>query len=143
MKQFLKKVLSLPFLKSLLVIIIAGFIVSILYIVLTNQSIQNIQDTQDIQENQKVQQNIENAKEERLIKLPEIFSEDYSDLESRINDLESRIDDLESRIGDLESQISDLESSLSDFRFCLRNWFSGYGVVKEEDLYHCAGKLPY
>jgi len=107
MKEKIKKIL-----KPFLAVIIAGFIISFIYISLANR------DTK-----------------RELIKLPEIFGEDYYDLESRISDLEGRVDDLEGRI-------DDLESGISNFKSCLRIWFSGSGVVEEDDLWYCAGKLP-
>ena len=89
MKEKIKKAI-----KPFLIIIIAGFIVSFLYISLANQ----------------------NIKEEtkRTIKLPEISGYDYSDLEDRISDLEGRIDNLESQVSDLDGRIDDNESNFSD-----------------------------
>jgi len=89
MKEKVKKII-----KPFLAVIIAGFVVSVLYINLANRD-------------------IEEELRER-VKLPEISGYDYSDLESRISNLESRIDDLESRTDDVESKADDNESSISD-----------------------------
>ncbi len=85
MKEKIKKII-----KPFLAVIIAGFVISFLYISLVNR------ETKEI------------------IRLPEISGYDYSDLESMIYDLEWRIDDLESQISDLEWRIDDLESRTSD-----------------------------
>ena len=76
--------------KPFLTIVIAAFIISIVYISLVNK------ETKD------------------TIKLPRISGYDYSDLESMIYDLQYRIDDLESQINDIEWRIDDLESRISD-----------------------------
>jgi len=72
-KEKIKKII-----KPFLVVIIAGFVVSVLYISLANR---------DIEKELK-----------KGVKLPEISGYDYSDLENRISDLEDKADDLESRI---------------------------------------------
>lgn len=95
MKEKIKKIIR-PF----LVVIIAGFVVSVLYVSLANR---------DIEKELK-----------KGVKLPEISGYDYSDLESRIDDLESRIGDLESRIDDVESKADDNESSISDLESQIR-----------------------
>lgn len=95
MKEKIKRIV-----KPFLAVIIAGFIVSILYIGLVNQEFK------------------EKAKEP--IKLPKISGYDYSDLESRISDLESRIDDLENRTDDVESKADDNEISISDLESQIR-----------------------
>ena len=101
MKEKIKNII-----KPFLVVIIAGLIVSILYISLGNKE----------------------AKQ--LIKLPKISGDNYSDLEWRVDDLESQVSDLESRIDDLEWrvddlenlewEIDDLESRISDLEWQLR-----------------------
>ena len=73
MNEKIKKII-----KPFLVVIIGGFVVSVLYISLANR---------DIEKELK-----------KGVKLPEISGYDYSDLENRISDLEDKADDLESRI---------------------------------------------
>ena len=131
MKEKIKR-----FIKPILVIIVAGFIVSFLYIALSNKDNESSDSKSDL-----------------VIKLPESSGNseyDYSYLESRIDDLEfqisnleSRIDDLEWTNSDLEGRISELESDISSFRSCLRIYFTGSDYAEESDLYYCAGKLPY
>ena len=92
MKEKIKKIL-----KPFLAVIIAGFVVSVLYISLANRDIEK------------------GLKEG--VKLPEISGYDYSDLENRISDLESRTDDVESKADDNESSISDLESQIQRLKW--------------------------
>ena len=96
MKEKIKKII-----KSFLAVIIAGFIVSVLYISLANR---------DIEKELK-----------KGVKLPEISGYDYSDLESRISDLEGKADDLESRIDDIEYRVDDVESNISDLESQIQN----------------------
>ena len=100
--------------KPFLVVIVAGFIVSFLYIGLANREIRK-----------------------ETIKLPEISSYDYGyyDLESRISDLESkveylddRMDDIEYRVDDIENKTDDNESNISDLEDHIGDleWELGY-----------------
>ena len=88
MNEKIKKII-----KPFLVVIIAGFIVSFLYIGLANREIKK-----------------------ETIKLPEISSYDYDyyDLESRISDLESKAEDLDDRIDEIEHRVDDIESKTDD-----------------------------
>ena len=88
MNEKIKKII-----KSFLVVIIAGFIVSFLYIGLANREIKK-----------------------ETIKLPEISSYDYDyyDLESRISDLESKVEDLDDSIDEIEYRVDDIESKTDE-----------------------------
>ena len=88
MNEKIKKII-----KPFLVVIIAGFIVSFLYIGLANREIKK-----------------------ETIKLPEIssYNYDYYDLESRISDLESKAEDLDDRIDEIEYRVDDIESKTDD-----------------------------
>ena len=79
----------LKFVKIFLVIIIAGFIVSFVYIGLTNES----------------------------VKLPNVSGNDYGYLEDMIYDLENRINGLESQIEDIEWMAYNNESNISDLEY--------------------------
>jgi len=85
MKTIIKEII-----KPLLVIIIVGFVVSILYVGLKNKGTR------------------------KTVKLPVVSGNDYSGLEDRIDDLESQVSDLESRVDDLESQLEDTNYKVDD-----------------------------
>lgn len=79
MKEKIKKIL-----KPFLVIIIAGFIVSFLYIIIEKT------------------------------KLPQTSGQDYDILESRVDELENKIEELEGNLDDVDSRVYDNESSIDD-----------------------------
>jgi len=93
--------------KPFLVIIVAGLVVSFLYIVLANKD-------------------IDKTNMEGSVKLPKISGQDYdydylesriSDLENQIESLQWEIDSIDSRTYDNESNIGDLESSVEDLEW--------------------------